>query len=322
MSLQRYGIPVTSVFGLNGTDENSATYAIGWVLAECPTFASGLLRLLFDEPCDIQNLHVELQRFGQDKGYTDVEIRVGSDLHVIIEAKRYWELPSEEQLSRYKPRLETAGRPLLVSVSAASSEYAQSRLPAQVDGIELEHIAWSDLHRLVDVAYHNSSRHQEKFWLQQLSKHLASYSIMQDVNSNHVYVVSLSSSAITEDDPYTWLDVVQRDRRYFHPVGNNWPVIPPNYVGFRYSGMLQSVHHVDDHRIVTNVSDIDSRWPVTTEDHFVYTLGPAMTPAQDVKNGRIWPSGRYWCAIDTLLSGAFSTIAEARDETNRRQESV
>jgi hypothetical protein len=52
------------------------------------------------------------------------------------------------------------------------------------------------------------------------------------------------------------------------------------------------------------------------EPYFLYHLGPAIRPPQPVKNGKIYPSGRVWCALDTLLTS--STVSEARDLTNER----
>lgn len=43
-----------------------------------------------------------------------------------------------------------------------------------------------------------------------------------------------------------------------------------------------------------------------------------MRPARDMRTGNIFRNGWAWCAIDTLLSGAFNTISDARDETARR----
>jgi hypothetical protein len=43
-----------------------------------------------------------------------------------------------------------------------------------------------------------------------------------------------------------------------------------------------------------------------------------MLPAREIRTGNIFRNGRVWCAIDTLLSGAFDTIGAARDETQRR----
>ena len=62
----------------------------------------------------------------------------------------------------------------------------------------------------------------------------------------------------------------------------------------------------------------NSLWLRTYKDHFVYRLGPAMRPARQMKTGNLFMNQRVKCAIDTLLSGAFDTIRDARDETDRR----
>jgi hypothetical protein len=107
--------------------------------------------------------------------------------------------------------------------------------------------------------------------------------------------------------------VVEKDRSYFHPVGNHWPVQPPNYIGFRYRGCLQSVHRVAVFQVVRDVATVNSRWCTTDGDHFVYSLGPPMRPA------RTLALGPRPVRLDTLLSGEFDTLAAARDETQRRQ---
>ncbi len=141
---------------------------------------------------------------------------------------------------------------------------------------------------------------------------------MERQSDNNVFVVSLGRQPMVEGQTHTWIDVVEKDRCYFHPVGNNWPVQPPNYVGFRYFGQLQSVHHVDHFEIVENLSIYNPLWPETEVDHFVYHLGPPMRPSVEVTTGNIFRNGRVWCAVDTLLSGAFATISDARDETQHR----
>ncbi len=144
---------------------------------------------------------------------------------------------------------------------------------------------------------------------------------MERNTSNLVYMVVLSSKPMIAGQTHTWIDVVEKDRCYFHPVGdgtNRWPPQPQNYLGFRYWGRLQSVHHVDTYEIVTDLSTYNPLWVPTNEDHFVYHLGPPMRPARELRNGNIYPNARFECAIDTLLSGAFVTIRDAADETKRR----
>jgi len=135
---------------------------------------------------------------------------------------------------------------------------------------------------------------------------------------NKVFVVALGQEPMVDGQSHTWIDVVEQDQCYFHPVGNRWPVQPPNYIGFRYRGRLQSVHHIDSFQVVQNLAASNPLWLQTDSDHFVYRLGPPMRPAREMRTGNIYRNGRVWCAIDTLLSGAFATIADARDETDRR----
>ena len=57
----------------------------------------------------------------------------------------------------------------------------------------------------------------------------------------------------------------------------------------------------------------DEEW---TENHFVYSLGPAIVPGKTVKTGNIYRSGRVWAMLDTLLT--CDTISEARDTSYAR----
>ena len=310
----------TNIFQLNGSDEDSATYAIGWVLEKSPRFRDAVIEAVFGERLEIDNAVISLQQHGADGGYTDIEVQAGRRFHVIFEAKRWWELPGLDQLSRYQPRLGARDARLqrLVSVSAADKAYASRKLPEQLDCVPVSHLSWRDFLKLAQKAHTQASEYEEKLWLRQLAEHLGEYVSMGRQTDNQVYVVSLSREPMVGGQDHTWIDVVEKDSRYFHPFGNTWPVQPPNYVGFRYHGKLQSVHHVDRFEVVENLADCNPLWPDTNSDHFVYCLGPAMSPAKEIRTGRIFRNGRVWCAIDTLLSGAFETISDARDETQRR----
>jgi hypothetical protein len=322
MNLRLFGTETNTVFALNGTDENSATIAFGWALSKSPELLRVIVNDLVKLTIDPEQTTIELQKYGEDKGFTDIEIFCPNVCHIIIEAKRNWELPSTAQLEKYVDRLNSGhlSNPLILSLSAASQEYATSHLSATINKIPLVHRSWADLQTLVRRAYSRTNFYEEKLWLRELETHLKGYTSMKNPRDNMTFVVVLSASPIKDGDSYSWIDVVGKDECYFHPVGNRWPVVPPNYVGFRYEGILRSVHHIESYEVVTDVSSVNEHWPKTSTNHFVYKLGQAMKPSTVVKNGSIWPSGRYWCAIDTLLSGSYETIAEARDETNKRLE--
>ena len=106
---------------------------------------------------------------------------------------------------------------------------------------------------------------------------------MERQTNNNVYVVALSQNPMVTDHTHTWIDVVEKDKCYFHPVGNgsnSWPPQPPNYMGFRYRGRLQSVHHIDSFNIVEDLSTHNPLWIKTNSDHFVTTWGRLCAPRE------------------------------------------
>ncbi len=320
MALSLHGTEPTNVFRLIGKDENSATFAVGWALEQSSHFRELVVNAVFAEALDANDMAITLQERAGDGGYTDLELQAGHRFHAIVEAKRSWELPTLDQLNRYLPRLIAGGaeRQRLVSVSAANQDHAQRRLPAHLGGVGICHLSWGDLQRLARKAETLASRFQEKLWLRQLVQHLQEFASMERQTDNKVFVVVLRNEPMVAGYTHTWIDVVEKDHCYFHPVGNHWPVQPPNYIGFRYQGRLQSVHHIDRFEIVEDVSTYNPLWVKTDSDHFVYRLGPPMRPPREMKTGNIYMNARVECAIDTLLSGAFNTIRDAKDETDRR----
>lgn len=317
-----------NVFELMGKGENSATYALGWVLERSPRFAWLLASDIAGHPIDVSDLRIVLQKSGDDRGYTDVELCCEKVLHAIIEAKQGFELPGTKQLSRYRPRLRDAGfdAVALVTVSAIPGPIARLKLPKAIDGVVVKHLSWGAVRGLAKAARREAAGLEERLWLRELIDHLEDYAAMNRTRDNMVYVVSLGSGAMRDDSDRTWIDVVERDQSYFHPVGNHWPIQPPNYIGFRYLGQLQSVHRIESFDIVNDVSIMNPTWCSTDVDHFVYKLGPAMKPPKPLGAGgprdSIKRSARVWCAIDTLLSGQFEQLGEARDETKRRAQAA
>lgn len=321
MTLLVRGSEAKSVFSLLGFGENSATFALGWVLEQCPSFRAKLFDKLLNDPCE-GSATIALQKHVSQGGFTDIELWIGQRFHVIVEAKIGWALPSIEQLQGYRARMgqDPAVSSKILTVSAADERYAALYLPKAIDGVEVQHLSWGDITRLADEAYPLCQTNEQKMWLRQLNEHLRGYASMDRRNSNSVYVVSLSGDAIKEGSSHTWIDVVTGEGRYFHPVGNSWPAEPPNYIAFRYWGQLQSVHHIRGSTAVRDLSAVNPLWPESDVDHFIYELGPAMKPPKELRNGKVVRSTRTWCAIDTLLSGEFETISDAANETKRRLE--
>ena len=158
--------------------------------------------------------------------------------------------------------------------------------------------------------------HSEKRLLNEMIDYLGIVMTSQRKDSNWVYVVSLGSG--TPDGWKTsWIDIVQKYSRYFHPIGQKWPKEPPTYIGFRYSGRLQSVHYIESYEVIENLRSACPGIPDSpVKPHFLYTHGRAITPNHEVRSGHVYPSGRVWCALDTLLTS--TTVSEARDITQKR----
>ncbi|MDP9932589.1 hypothetical protein [Variovorax paradoxus] len=315
-----------NVFRLLGRDENSATFALGWTLEVSPQFASLFAERVAGRKLSATDRFFRLQQSGADKGFTDLEMRFGDELHAIVEAKVGWLVPSADQLRRYRPRLNEKGlsrsKLAMVSVSAATAEVARLSLAREIDGVRVQHLSWGDVRAIAKKARQLAPGFEEKLWLRELIVHLGEFAAMDRVRDNLVYVVSLGSAPMREGGSHTWIDVIEKDGSYFHPVGRGWPSQPPNYVAFRYRGRVRSVHRVESYEIFPDVSKKNRLWISTDSDHFVYKLGPAMRPTGELRaatpDDTVKRSARVWCAIDTLLSGEFKSLGDARDETKRR----
>jgi hypothetical protein len=319
--LTLHGTEPSCIFRLYGSDENSGSFAVGWVLERSLTFRQMVVEAIFGEEIDSTDAAIGLQKQAGIGGITDIEIQCGHRFHAIFEAKRWWGLPDIRQLWRYQPRLlaGSAEKKRLVTISAADAAYAKRKLPRDLGGVPTAHMSWGELQSLAGRAYRKVRNFEERLWLSQLVRHLGDYASMERRTDNGVFVVALGLRPMVAGNPHTWIDVVEKDHCYFHPVGNNWPVQPPNYIAFRYHGCLQSVHRVASYQVTDDLTQINPNWPPVIQDHFVYALGPAMRPPTNIRTGNLYMNQRVWCAIDTLLTGEYPTIRAARDETQRRE---
>lgn len=321
-TLKAYGDTVVSIFQLIGDKENDITKSIAWALNKCPAFMKKVVLEVLGVSIDPDAVDIQYQKYAAETGITDIEMTDGQTFHLIIEAKRGWVLPGSEQLTKYSIRsdLKKAAVPnkAIVSMSECSVEYANDNLPfKQINGILVKHLSWSRIFELAAEARADSNNEQ-KHLLEELKEYLGGIMAMQTKDSNWVYVVVLGSSKPDQCD-LTWIEIVKNHNKYFHPIGGNgWPKEPPNYIAFRYAGKLQSIHHIDDYVVTKNLHDEVVDMPDVIEDgnFFVYKLGPAIIPPKEVKNGEIYPNGRVWAMLDTLLTS--DTISEARDISKNR----
>lgn len=323
-----HGNQVTSVFHLLGTKENSMTYSLAWVLSRSPHFLREYIGQIFPEVKDKvnpKNVVIHLQNYDEsDAGFTDIEIRQENLFEIIIEAKKGWNLPGEDQLRKYSRRLmkSNAVHKTIVVLAEANKEYAMNGLDSQwTRPIQMTYVSWKDFFNLIDLSY-TKENHANKKLLHELKTYLQGVVSMQNKDSNWVYVVSLSKD-IPEGWNISWKDIVEKKSKYFHPADGSggFPKEPPNYIAFRYDGQLQSIHHIESYKLITRPhEEIEEIPPFEWESpHFIYDLGPKIVPQKTVKNGPgIRFAARTWCMLDTLLT--CDTITEARKVSVGRME--
>ncbi len=132
-------------------------------------------------------------------------------------------------------------------MSEASAEYAHRHIPKKLAGIPVHYLSWKQINHLTGIKKGTNS---EKRLLHELRSYLGGIVKMQNQESNLVYVVALATGT-PEWSKISWKDIVNKKNRYFHPFGvKGWPKEPPNYLGFRHDGKLQSIRHVEAWRVV------------------------------------------------------------------------
>lgn len=232
--LRLHGRPVHAVFDLLADKEDDITYSFGWALANSDRLASKLLTVAFQPPevAELGELTaLRLQETVPGAGRTDVEVET-ERAHLILEAKRGWNLPTTEQLAQYAGRFSDGRAPRLLVVAECSSAWATARLPTAVGGVPVVYVSWEEVAAMVE-AVAAAARTAEKRLLREFVRYLKGLMTMQDPTSNMVFVVSLGLDDLFGSG-VSFADIVVKHNRYFHPVGGGrggWPKTPPNYVG-------------------------------------------------------------------------------------------
>lgn len=325
MQLKLGNNKIDNFFDLLGTKEDSLTYAVGYCLSRNKFLFTSLMYEINIEKYDLENIIIHLQRH-DSKNYseTDIEIYDNQNIHIIVEAKKGWNFPSKNQLEKYSSRFEQNGSDLqniLIVLNENNESYVEANFHLENNNYQLQVISWAFIIELSKKSF-SIGRHSEKRLIKQLYKYLMKNSTMQNSDSNLVYVVSLGSG-FPENWDISWIDIVVKKKKYFHPIGGGrggWPKEPPNYIAFRYQGRLQSIYHIERYKSIIEPSHYFKEAPTGfkwEKRHYLYDLGPAILPPKLTKNGkRIVRSNRVWAALDLLLTS--KTIEEARDLTKER----
>jgi hypothetical protein len=312
---------IENSFQLLGEKEDSISLAIAWALSRSDGYLRLFLKATTGWEGSVEETQIRVHRYEGNAGITDIEVYAIGRFHVIVEAKKGWNLPGKAQLSKYARRESfrehRAKVRRIVTLSECSQEYARVHLPArEIKGVPVVHVSWREMVQYAREASRNCG-HAEKRLLSDLIDYFGGVMTTQRKDSNWVYVVSLSTDT-PEGWGLSWIEIVTRYSRYFHPIAKTWPKEPPAYIAFRYWGQVQSIHYIDDSEVIEDLRMACDEIPPSPEErHFLYHLGPAIRPPEPVKSGNI-RSRRMWCALDTLLTSR--TVSEASEITKARME--
>jgi len=311
---------VKSIFEIVGSNENDLSYSLGYLLSKSPRLLKAVIREVFGN-IKFNNAVIKLQEQGKDKGYTDFEIALDNEYFFVVEAKKGWNLPSIKQIKKYLPRFRQykSSKRMFIILSDCKKEYFKSQMRDSLYNIPIKSLSWGDIIGIVDEVY-DRAQNKEKYLLLQLKKYLEEVVIMENQESNKVYVVSLANGTPSWSK-ISWRDFIYKKGFYFYPQGKNWPKIPPNYIAFRYYGKLQSIHHVEKYEVVQDAHKyIPEVKKKKLRDHFLLWLGQGFEPRRELPNGNIFSNGRLWCILDTLFTS--KTIKEACDISKKRLKNV
>jgi len=294
------------------------TFALGFALSRSEQLLQHLLHSLGIPLHTQNNATIQLQTGRRGVGITDIEVSTDGIL-LVIEAKRGSELPAQSQLARYASLCRNpAGRAILLTITNATPEYAKHIISSvAVPAVDIVHFSWRQIRRLAQTGHAAATAITEKHTLSDLITYLGGILGAENIYSNLVYVVSLGGG----NPPrwtISWIDIVEKEQRYFYATsGGGWPS-PPNYIGFRYDGRLQRIYHVKQWEIVPDLRVVfkQPNGPDWGPRYLLHLDSPIVIE-RVVKTGpRVRISNRVWCMIDTLLT--CDTISEALSATEAR----
>jgi hypothetical protein len=318
---------IESIFQLLGENEDNISYSVGYVFANSSSFLHNFLsKININVDFEPNEIIIRLQQIEKGAGRTDFEIIHKNKFHIIVEAKRGWTFPSIEQLEEYSTRpsfVESiADYKRIIVCNESIPAFTTTHFTVNIiNSIPVEVISWKEIFNIAQGSKAIGQGIGNKL-LNELIIYLKKISTMQEIDSNWVYVVTLSNGNI-KNSTISTRDIVSIQNKYFHPVGGKkggWPKEPPNYIAFRYDGRLQSIHHIDRYEVFEDPSFHFPNIPTSIwAPHYLYYLGPPIIPNHIVYSGENINKARslrVWAMLDLLLT--CETVQEARDKSNER----
>ncbi len=173
---------VDTVFELFGIKENHMTFSLGWTLAKCDVFNQWLATTMLGLNGFSKDTYIRLQDYAPQRGFTDIEIVDPGRVHIVIEAKRGFDIPSLEQLKKYAKKLldskDTKSKKMLIVLAKSDREEkwlkgkVQNHVKVANRQVEVKTISWRQFQDMAKKCIPETNKNAEKKLLRQLNRYL------------------------------------------------------------------------------------------------------------------------------------------------------
>ncbi len=320
--------PISSPFGLIGTDENALSAALAWTFRCCPVLLRWFLQqvgITGIATREFLDAEIELQRYerrGSSSGLTDIEIRLDDDVHVVIEAKVGPAVPSLEQCRKYARRLRhsrAARKKLVALVQSAdltfTDKYAQS---SSEMGELLSLVTWQQVFdECRRLAISKSTDSETRIWCRYLTDFLQQEYAMKSF-STEAWILAASTEPLWENGLSHW-DIHQQYKLWWDYTEIH---VRPLYLAFRAAGKLDRIWRVKqiEHDVLVGdfVPPLKKHGPLlATKPATIWHLDPSVPLQRTLKTGPGMYNRRVRCDLDLLLS--CGTVQEIEETMRSRR---
>lgn len=302
---------VTTPFGLQGTDENALSFALGYTFQQCLPLLRWFLRhieISGVHESSLQKARIYLQRQRSEEscqGITDIEIHLPGHFHVIIEAKVGLAVPTLEQCRKYLTRFHDEPIQKLVAlIQSPDKTFLENH--ARQDPELLKRLVgfhWAGFFpECIRIMLGKVASVQSKEWVRSFYIFLDQEYLVKAFTTE-VWILPISTDPLWSNGMSHW-DI--------HRSYNVWwdyreHTVRPSYLAFRVGGILDSICRVS--RIEHGVPIIDvvpelrkcTKYDFTEPATIWHFEAPVKLP-NPLRTGGSMYNRRVRCDLDLLLS--------------------
>jgi hypothetical protein len=326
-TLRAYDRPVTTPFGLLGTDENALSFALGYTFQQCPLLLQWFLRAIgisgvHQSALQRASIHLQQHRSGEPgQGITDIEVYLRGEFHVIIEVKVGLAVPTIEQCRKYLTRFHDEPSQKLVALIQSPDRALLEGYAKQERALSKRLVAfqWADfIPECVRLMLGTSASAHEKEWVRSFYSFLDQEYPMKAF-STEVWILPISTEPLWLNGMSHW--DIHREYQVWWDYREH--SVRPLYLAFRFDGKLDSIYRVRsiEHGIpiinlVPEMRNIKRDWPKLPST--VWHFDQAVKLTRPLITGPGMYNRRVRCDLDLLLF--CNSVKEIEEEMrNRRQ---